>query len=168
MSNDLTIRIPDGWTDSMVCQAIAQAVEAAVVVNTIWYLAMWDAGEDPKCCPKCAGVKYVPAPPGEQWFVDTAPVLLDKGYASCESAAAMHTAHKRADGYRNLIKGVGAPGTPGTSLMGALNTVEGRRAWDAAKAAYRIKLEPSDQQMYWHVVSIDEGVRHDTTLEMDR
>lgn len=156
---DLTIKIPDGWGDDMNCQSLAQSIEAAVIINTIWYLASWDAGEDPKCCPACAGVKYVPEPPGANWYVATAPVLLAKGTASCESAAAMHTAHKRADGFRNLIEQ--------RPLLAALSTPRGIEVWGIVKQAYTIKLEPSGPS-YWHVVSIDEGERHDATEEMQR
>jgi hypothetical protein len=158
---DLTTRIPDNWSDEMIGGSLAQEVEAAVNINMRWYLASWDQGDDPKCCPKCAGVKYIPAASGTQWYVDTAPVLLEKGYASCESAAAMHTAHKRADGFRNLVKT--------RPLIAALSTLEGKKALALCKAAYTIRLEPSSGPgSYWHVVSIDEGVRHDATEEMDR
>ena len=156
---DLTIRIPDDWNEDLICQALAQSVEAAVVDNVFWYFTEWDAGRDPACCPKCAGVKYRPNGMGQQHFVDTAPVLLAKGYASCESAAAMHTAHKRADGFRNLVSA--------RPFLEALGTSAGQKAWAQCKAAYQIKLEPSGPS-YWHVVSIDEGVRHDATEEMDR
>lgn len=157
--SDLTVRIPNSWNDDMVAQSIAQQVEAAVNINFFWYLESWDAGEDPKCCPKCAGVKYLPAQPSEQWFVNTAPILLEKGHASCESAAAMHTAHKRADAFRNLTKT--------RPLVSALSTPEGQRAVAIVKNAYKIRLEQTGL-LYWHVVSFDEGVRHDTTEEMDR
>ncbi len=160
MPLDLSITIPDSWPEGLSGQALANAVEAAVQINFRWYLEMWDVGEDPKCCPACAGVKYLQQMPSLHWRVRTAEVLVQEGYASCESAAAMHTGHMRADGFRNLVAA--------RPLIAALATPEGRAAVEVVKKTYTIMLESTDQLGYWHVVSYDEGKRHDATEEMER
>ncbi len=157
---DLITQVPSDFDDDELGQSLAQEVEAAVMINFYWYLREWDAGNDPKCCPKCAGIKYRPQLPSTQWFVKTAPVIVEEGYASCESATAMHTAHKRADGFRNLVGG-------GPGLVAKAATPKGMQAIVQVKDAYRIQLEPQGPS-YWHVVSIDEGERHDATEEMER
>lgn len=155
---DLRTEIPM-YDDDFLAQALAQEVEAATMINFYWYLRSWDAGKDPPCCPKCAGLRYAPQPMRGSWSVKTAPVAIAEGYVSCETAAAMHTAHKRADGFKNLVGG--------GPYIEKLGTAEGLAALDAVKKAYVIELEPEGPS-YWHVVSIDEGERHDSTEELER
>jgi hypothetical protein len=157
---DLAVRVPGDWSTDRIMQSLAQAVNAACDMNFYWYLGEWDVGNDPKCCPHCAGLKYVPGSMQPPWHVDVAPVLLAQGSTSCESAAAMHTGHKRADAFRQLVSG--------RPLLDVLWTKEGRRAAAHARSLFTIMLEDTNTPNYWHVVSIDEGERHDATEELDR
>jgi hypothetical protein len=156
---ELCAQIPNDFGDDLLGQALAQEVEAMSTINFLWYLDQWDQGLDPKCCPHCAGLRYRPGGKGRSWTVRAAPVILEAGETSCESAAAMHTGHKRADAFRKLVTA--------RPLLAQIDTVQGRTAYQTAKAAYTIRLEKQEPG-YWHVVSYDEGERHDATEDLDR
>src|SRR3990172_3272199 len=106
MATNLITEVPADFDDDLLRQTLGQEIEAAANINTAWYLRQWELGDDPPCCAKCAGIRYVPAAKGSgEWRVVTAPVMLQRGSASCESIAAMHTGHKRADAIRTAMAG---------------------------------------------------------------
>lgn len=152
MPVDLITEVPADFDDALLIQTLGQEVEAAANINTAWYLQQWELGQDPPCCAKCASVRHVPAGKSTKWRVVTAPLVLARMEASCESIAAMYTGHKRADHIRTAM---------------AAGKSE-RDAWREAKALYQIQLEDTNDPRYWHVVSLDDGVRHDATEGMSR
>lgn len=127
------------------------AVSAAADQNADWYLEQWALGEDPPCCAKCAGVRWKPDKIRTDIKIDLAPVILDKGVASCQSIAAMHTGHKRAELIRSMLN-------DGHSE---------EDAWAEARYRYRVAFEPQDER-YYHVVCYDDGELHDPTVGMKK
>jgi hypothetical protein len=151
MATELTIEVPNDLDDALLESILGQAVESATNMNVFWYLQQWELGQKPPCCPKCAGMRYVPEKPAaDKWRCVIAPVVLSRGHASCESVAAMHTGHKRAKEIRDLLD-------TGVSFGDA---------WIRAKAKYKLAFELTDIPRYFHVVSIDDGVRVDGTQGM--
>lgn len=91
------ITLPEGMPAGVLRRKMIEALEAAAEFNTDWYLAEWAAGRKPPCCAGCGGILYAPDPPSYDIHVDTTPVVLAKGKASCGSVVAMGIGHDRAE-----------------------------------------------------------------------
>lgn len=151
MATDFTIEGPDALDDELLEAVLSVFVEATTGANVYWYLRQWQLGQKPPCCAKCAGLRYLPEKPKVgQWKAAMAPVALQRGHASCETIAAMHTGNKRATEIKMLTDG-------GMPLA---------EAWLVAKKKFQFAFEPTNMTRYFHVVSIDDGVRVDGTQGM--
>lgn len=106
------IALPDGAGAGVLRREMIAAVERAAEANTDWYLAEWAAGRRPPCCAECGGILYAPDPPSHAIIVDTAPVVIAKGRASCGSVVAMNLGHERAE-----------------AIKGGMSREQARRAW---------------------------------------
>ena len=124
-------------------QAVTLLINAAAHINALWYLAEWEQGRDPPCCPKCAEVRYRPDRITNAIIIDLAPVMVGKGTGSCQSVAAMHCGHEIAEAVR-----------------------DGASCGSATDEHY-IVLEPQSQD-YYHAVCMGPNGRHDATAEMKR
>lgn len=90
---------PDGWSEM---EQIALACEGAIAMN----MAYFQEHPDAPCCLGCAGVYYEEPPKCEVWcqYVDTAPMLLAKGRATCMSVVCYDVAMKRMGGALDLTE----------------------------------------------------------------
>lgn len=124
-------------------------ISGAADAVAAWYLDQWAEGLDPACCAKCAGARYKPDKISQQVVIDLADEVMHKMRGSCQSVAAMHTGHKRAELIQSLLD----------------QGEDAEDAWAEARRAFKIGLE-RQQGNYFHVYSIDNGERHDATVGM--
>lgn len=129
-------------------------ISGAADAVAAWYLDQWELGNEPPCCAKCAGAQYRPDKTQTQVILDLADEVLRKRRGSCQSIAAMHTGHKRAERINQLLD----------------EGYSEEDAWIEARRAFRIGLEEQgldkEGNPYFHAYSVDEGERHDGTVGM--
>lgn len=104
MATGLTLTVPPGLTRQQLAIWLAEAVEAAAHLQTNWYLGQWEQGHDPFCCAGCANTRYRPDPVSGAIVIEHAASLFatperDR-IASCQTFAAIHAGHDRAEKIR--------------------------------------------------------------------
>lgn len=122
---------------------ILRVLEVGVEQHTDRVLAQWEAGRDPVCCAKCAGLLYRPKVRSSSQTYHVGELAQRRGEVSCEEAAIMTAGYKRAQMIR---RGLSAA---------------------AAKAAVRLAGEPKGDRD-WHIFVRTPNGRLDPTKGMQR
>lgn len=163
------IKIPDCPNTErgrlLLAQFMQHALNGLAHINADWVMAQWEQGIVPKCCARCAGVRYDPAPAlSDRIRLEASPVILTSKVASCGSIAACHTGHKIAEAVMGRL-----PAIPRGDYK-----VVGARApisWDEACERFIVQLKPGSdptKPMLLHAVCNDDGLMEDPTEGMVR
>ena len=75
---------------------IAETLNLLASINTLWYLEQWARGESPPKNPRIGGVVWRPDGPSGVGSYESAPIVFERGIASCGPIAAVEVGYFRA------------------------------------------------------------------------
>lgn len=75
---------------------IVETLNLLAEINALWYLEQWARGESPPRSPADAGVRWIPDTPSTVASFESAPLVFERGAASCGPIAAVEVGYHRA------------------------------------------------------------------------
>lgn len=111
--------------------ALEDLLNQLATVNAGWYLRQWARGESPPETSASAAISWHPDPVGHSAAFEMAPIIIDRGWASCGPIVALDVGALRA---RDIVRGT-AP--------------------TRANQTHRVRLRPTGRPNEYHAVRVN-------------